>query len=93
MGAKPTPKRGTGGKTPLPPFRLLLCLGYIGGCRGISTPFILPHPKSLVPVCWVVERVVLKFLLIITPKVWLEGFFCQVFTDNHTKGRSYFSDF
>ena len=38
------------------------------------TPFYFPHPKPPVPTCWVAGRVLLTFLLIITPKVWLEGF-------------------
>ena len=39
MGAKPSPKRlGLGAKSPY-----LRCFcAYIGGCRGISVPFILP---------------------------------------------------
>ena len=31
-------------------------------------PFYSPHPKPPVPACWVVGRVLLKFLLISTPK-------------------------
>ena len=63
--AKPHLKGGDGAKPPnlgvfvLRPYR---CLS-----RHFSS-FYSPHPKPLVPACWVVGRVLLKFLLIITPK-------------------------
>ena len=60
---KPHLKEGAGQS---PQFRLFLCL-YRWLSRHFS-PFYSPHPKSPVPACWVVGRVLLKFLLIITPK-------------------------
>ena len=55
--AKPHLKGGTGGKAPSL------------GCEAFQ-PLLFSPPKTpaSVPTCWVVGRVLLKFLLIITPK-------------------------
>ena len=83
------------GRKPPPPSLGCFC-AYIGGCRGISAPFIFPtrllggwkgfdqvlinnHTKS------VFGRVLLMFLLIITPKA---GVILVVFRGKHRKNNA-----
>ena len=80
MGANPHLRRWGGGLGAKP-----LCLGcfcaYIGGCRGISALLFSP-PKTPGSQQG-------------PPPSLLGGWkgFAQIFIDNHTKKKSYFSDF
>ena len=88
MGEKPPPKRGAGGKASK--FRLFFC-AYIGGCRGISAPFILPTQNPWFPLwsppvvpldCWVVLR---DYLVLIYLVLWFFTLFWVIFYVKTTK--------
>ena len=87
-GLCPHLERGLGAK---PPILGCFC-AYIGGCRGISANFIFPtqNPRFCLLGGWKGSAQVFanNHTKSVVGKVLL-----KFFIDNHTKSKSYFSDF